>query len=129
MLNHAESDTTRVHYATAPPFQSVYSLAGFNKFGNDFDVIRALARKELEDSFMGLVFALVPWLQEAWEYYMIKKVACDNTKRAFLTLVLTSCKCFVESAAQFRIDNIHSDLEFFNYHPFNSTQFEEFTCI
>ena len=53
MLNHAESDTTRVHYATAPPFQSVYSLAGFNKFGNDFDVIHALARKELEDSYMG----------------------------------------------------------------------------
>ena len=129
MLNHAETDTTKNHYGNAPPMPGLFVVAGFCKNGSNYDVMHTMARDKLDSEFIDLVYAVNPWYKEAFELYFTKQAGCDHTKRQFIELAGEAARCLVESAAQFRIQEEHSELEIYSHYPFNSEQFNNVTLL
>ena len=128
-FQHREIDTTRTHYTNTPPVASMMALGGWRPDGNNYDVIRSLARVELLTEFKDLVDAIVPYSAGAQQYVDDPNTTIDWTTRCHVSLLREASASCIESAAQLFNDNIHKDLDFWQYAPFNSTRFVQFCNV
>jgi hypothetical protein len=96
-FQHREIDTTRTHYTNSPPVASMMALGGWRSDGNDYDVIRSLARVELLTDFKDLVDAIVPHSAGAQQYVDDPNTNVDWTTRCHVSLLREASASCIES--------------------------------